>query len=358
VYIGQRGDHLGDIPAQDKNIDETHMVRAGKFRRYHGEGVIRQLLDIPTLLKNIRDAFYVVIGLWQSFWLLGKLKPSAVFIKGGFVGVPVGLAAALRHIPYITHDSDAMPGLANRIVAPWAKLHAVALPKEVYAYPAAKTETVGVPIAQNYHIYTKAEVAAARKQLDLPVDAKVVFVTGGGLGAQHVNEGVAACVPELLKRYPDLVVVQLAGRKHEATLRQQYAKALPPQDKNRVVIKGFINNLYMYSGAADVIITRAGATAIAEFAAQAKACIIIPSPFLAGGHQLKNAKVLADRKAAKMVQDGDLAHDPNVLMAPLVDLLDSKLLREQLGRNLATLAQSNAAKRLAMLLLEIATAVK
>jgi len=249
-----------------------------------------------------------------------------------------------------------LPGLANRIVAPWAKLHTVALPKGVYSYPAAKTETVGVPIAKEYHRFTKREIVEARKQLALPVDAKVVFVTGGGLGAQHVNEGVAACVPALLRRYPDVVVVQLAGRKHEATLRQQYIKELSAQDQRRVVVKGFISNLYLYSGAADVIITRAGATAIAEFAAQAKACIIVPSPFLAGGHQLKNAKVLADRKAARMVNDDDLAHDPHVLMAPLTNLLDDATLREQLGRNLATLAQSDAAKRLAMLLLEVATA--
>ena len=355
MYVGQRGDRLGDIPAQDKNIDASYMVRAGKFRRYHGEG-LKQLLDIPTMLKNIRDAFYVLIGIWQCFWLLGKLGPDAVFIKGGFVGVPVGIAAALRRIPYITHDSDALPGLANRIVAPWAKLHTVALPKGVYSYPAAKTETVGVPIAKEYHRFTKREIVEARKQLALPVDAKVVFVTGGGLGAQHVNEGVAACVPALLRRYPDVVVVQLAGRKHEATLRQQYIKELSAQDQRRVVVKGFISNLYLYSGAADVIITRAGATAIAEFAAQAKACIIVPSPFLAGGHQLKNAKVLADRKAARMVNDDDLAHDPHVLMAPLTNLLDDATLREQLGRNLATLAQSDAAKRLAMLLLEVATA--
>jgi len=101
VYVGQRGDRLGDIPAQDKNIDASYMVRAGKFRRYHGEG-LKQLLDIPTMLKNIRDAFYVLIGIWQCFWLLGKLGPDAVFIKGGFVGVPVGIAAALRRIPRTT----------------------------------------------------------------------------------------------------------------------------------------------------------------------------------------------------------------------------------------------------------------
>ena len=71
--------------------------------------------------------------------LLRKLRPDVIFIKGGFVCVPVGLTAALLRIPYITHDSDALPGLANRIVAPWAKKNTVGLPKEVYSYPAEKT---------------------------------------------------------------------------------------------------------------------------------------------------------------------------------------------------------------------------
>src|ERR1044072_2420958 len=73
LYIGQTGDGLGDVPAADKNIDRMYTVRAGKFRRYHGEGW-RQLLDVTTLLKNLRDVVYVLVGIWQSFWLLGKIK--------------------------------------------------------------------------------------------------------------------------------------------------------------------------------------------------------------------------------------------------------------------------------------------
>src|SRR5665213_182798 len=72
VYIGQRGDALGDIPAKDENIDEVFTVRAGKFRRYHGEG-LRQVLDISTMFKNIRDAFYVLVGLWQSWRFMGRI---------------------------------------------------------------------------------------------------------------------------------------------------------------------------------------------------------------------------------------------------------------------------------------------
>jgi len=110
VYIGKRGESLLDILSEDPNIDEVLTVRAGKFRRYNGEGW-KQLLDIPTQAKNIRDAIYVLIGTWQSFWLLRKLKPSVLFTRGGFVSVPVALGAVLNRIPYVTHDSDSIPSL-------------------------------------------------------------------------------------------------------------------------------------------------------------------------------------------------------------------------------------------------------
>ncbi len=353
-YIGQTGDSLSDVPEQDANIDRVYTVRAGKFRRYHGEG-IKQLLDLPTLYKNLRDAVWVLVGLWQSFWLLGTLRPDIVFVKGGFVGVPVGLAAALHNIPYITHDSDALPGLANRIIAPWARAHAVALPKEVYTkYPPKKTITVGVPISRHFHPVTPAEVHAERKQLQLEQATHVLLVTGGGNGAQRLNTAVITCMPELLSRYPGLWVVHIAGRLDEASVRQQYRQVLAPKDLSRVVIKGFITNLYQYSAAADVVVTRAGGTSIAEFAAQAKPCVVVPNPQLTGGHQLRNAQVLADRKAVKLVSESVLRDDHHALMPAVTELLDNPEKAVALGAKLHGLARPNAAHLLAVLLLEVA----
>lgn len=142
IYIGQQGDTFGTVVAEHELIDEVHTIAAGKFRRYHSEG-LKQLLDLKTMWLNLRDGFRVVKGLVQSYRLLGDLKPDMVFCKGGFVGVPVGLSAALRHIPYVTHDSDAIPGLANRVIAKWAALHAVALDPSLYPYPVERTVNVG-----------------------------------------------------------------------------------------------------------------------------------------------------------------------------------------------------------------------
>jgi len=351
TYIGQKGDGLADIPAQDKNIDHVKLVHAGKFRRYHGEGW-KQLLDIPTVLKNLRDAFLVLFGIWECFWLLKKLRPRIVFVKGGFVGVPVGLAAAALRIPYVTHDSDALPGLANRIIAPWAKLHAVGLPEEIYSYPQEKTVTVGVPVSNNYHPFSKAEVAEALEQITGKPAGRLILVTGGGNGAKRINDAVAANTEALLTRYNDLTIVQIAGRSQEAALRQLHKKNLPTELQKRVIVKGFVTNMYTYIGASDVVIARAGATSIAECAAQEKACIIIPNPLLTGGHQLKNAEVLAERAAVKLVPESRLKQDPGALMPPVVDLLDNPERARKLGKTLGQLTEPDSAKRLAVLLLE------
>jgi len=354
LYVAQTGDRLGDVPAQDKNIDQMIHVRAGKFRRYHGEGW-RQLLDVGTLYKNLRDVIWNVVGLWQSFWMLGRVKPDVIFTRGSFVSAPVCLAAVLRGIPYITHDSDAIPSLTNRLIAHWAKVHAVALPKEVYTnYSQAKTITVGVPISHQFRPLKANELASAREQLGLESAGKLLFATGGGHGADRLNRALISCAPELLQRYPDLFIVHIAGRQHEAEVRKRYKQLLPDRDTHRVVVKGFITNLYQYSGLADVVLTRAGMTSLYEFAAQGKACVVVPNPQLTGGHQLKNAKVLADHKAVRMVSEEHLQHDPKALMPALTELLDDPSRARQMGKKLAELAQPNAAHLLAVLVLEVA----
>jgi UDP-N-acetylglucosamine--N-acetylmuramyl-(pentapeptide) pyrophosphoryl-undecaprenol N-acetylglucosamine transferase len=354
VFVGQKGDALSDIPEQHASIDRVAVVRAGKFRRYHGVG-IKQLFDVETLYKNLRDAIWVVVGFFQSLQLLGRERPDVVFIKGGFVGVPVGLAAALRRIPYVTHDSDALPGLANRIVARWARLHAVALPKEIYtSYPQDKVVTVGVPISKHYYKPTADEIRQWRRQLGLEQARKVLFVTGGGNGADRLNRAVINCAAELLERYPDLMIAHQTGRHLEDGVRRQYKKVLSAGDATRVVVKGFVTNMYLYSGAADVVVARAGANSLAEFAAQARACVIVPNPQLTGGHQIKNAKVLADHKAIRMVGEDTIKDDPRALMPALTDLFDHPDKIKVLGAKLSQLAQPNAAHLLAVILLEVA----
>jgi UDP-N-acetylglucosamine--N-acetylmuramyl-(pentapeptide) pyrophosphoryl-undecaprenol N-acetylglucosamine transferase len=351
VYIGQKGDSLADVPAEHPSIDQAFGVRAGKFRRYYGEGW-HQLLDIPTVAKNIRDAFYVLAGIWQSYWLLRRLKPDVVFIKGGFVGVPVGIAARLHHVPFITHDSDAIPGLANRIIARWASLHAVALPADIYPYPRAKTMTVGVPVSGNYRPVTPQLMRQYRAEAGLDAYEQVMMVTGGGNGARDLNTFVISNAAHLLKRYPKLAIVHLTGRALEAEATAAYTKALPPDFMERIIIKGFVTDMYRYSGAADVIVARGSATNLAEFAVQAKACVIIPAQQLIW--TVRNTEEMAKRNAIVYLNHDQAAQEQR-LGTVIAELLDDNEKRQSLATQLSTFGVNDAAKRLAMLLLEQVT---
>ena len=309
-------------------------------------------MDVKTLIKNIRDVGFAVLGFFQSWLLLRKLHPDSIFIKGGFVGVPVGLAAAVHKIPYITHDSDALPGLANRIISRWAVMHSVALPKEVYKYPQNKTITVGVPIHANYQPVSVEMQIKYRNEIGLGKYKKIVLITGGGLGARRLNMSAAEVIPALLQQYQDLAIVHTVGRGNEVTMRKIYEHLLSPEELKRMVIEGYLTDLFRYSGAADVIIARAGATNLAEFAFQRKACVIVPNPQLTGGHQLKNADYLAEHKAIEVVTEKSIKNDSNALRSAVQTLLDDETLRDALAMNLSAFAQPNAAALLAELLLK------
>ena len=351
IYIGQVGDALADIPASDNNIDRTFKVRAGKFRRYHGEGW-RQIFDIKTLLLNTRDVAYVLLGTVQSYLLLRKLRPDIIFVKGGFVGVPVGLSAAVLRIPFITHDSDAIPGLANRIIAPWAALHTVAMATNIYPYEPTSTICVGIPIGKDYKHVTPELKAEYRHTLGMSMDDKVVLVVGGGLGAQRINNAVLDIAASLFRQTSSLRVIHGVGRANEGNARAMYNRRLTPATAERVVVKGYITDLHLYSGAADVIVTRAGATNLAEFSAQGKACIVVPSPFLTGGHQLKNAKILGDQHAVELVEESAMMANPELLAKAISHLLKSPQLAKALGDKLHdSAAHEQSAHALAGILL-------
>lgn len=353
VYIGQTGDHLSDIPRNHEQIDEVYTISAGKFRRYHNEGW-RHFFDLRTMWSNLRDFFKFLAGTWQSYRLLGKLSPTAIYTPGGFVGVPVGLAGRLKRIPFITHDLDAVPGLANRINSRWAAMHAVALPKQYYKYPKNKTYYVGVPVSSAYAKVTASLQSDYRRGLNIPADAKVITVTGGGLGADKLNRAVIQIAQKLFTHYPNLYIIHIAGRNHDQSVKDLYTKELKPGLNNRLIVKGFVNDLYHYSASADVIVTRAGATAIAEFASQQKACIVVPNPLLTGAHQVKNAQILHKAHAVKLINEAELKANPDILTQSIQELLDFSEKRQELARNLTSLIKPNAAGELAKLIVKCA----
>lgn len=351
IFIGQKGDKFGGRLKDDQLIDEVEFISAGKFRRYHGQPLA--WLNLKTWALNVRDFFKFLAGIWQSWRLIGALSPDVVFIKGGFVGVPIGIVSAMRGIPFVTHDSDAIPGLANRLIARWAKVNSVALPASEYkSYSTDKVVTVGIPLQTEYRKVTKNRQKVAKRTVGLDASQRVILLTGGGLGATRLNDLLVSITPELLERFDDLVIIHQAGEKMEDKVRADYQKRLEKIDFERIRVLGFCRDMYNYSASADVIITRAGATTLAEYGAQQKACIVVPNANLAGGHQTLNARLLDKRQAALVIKEGATAEKE--LITAIVRLLGDPVEAERLAKNLSVLVVPDSAKELTKILLEVA----
>ncbi|MEI9913578.1 MAG: UDP-N-acetylglucosamine--N-acetylmuramyl-(pentapeptide) pyrophosphoryl-undecaprenol N-acetylglucosamine transferase [Candidatus Saccharibacteria bacterium] len=353
IYVGQKGDHFADLPKEDPNISAVYKVRAGKFRRYNGEG-LKQILDISTLFKNVRDMVFISIGLVQGYFLIKKLKPDLIFSRGGYVSVPVCLGAKLNGVGYITHDSDPIPSLTNRIIGPGAKLNLVAQPKDIYPYKKDKTVTTGIPISRLFVRVTEKVRVAYRQKLNVDQKAKMIFVIGGGLGARSINEAFYDILPNMMSEFKDLRVVHIVGRINEEQTLEAYKEVLSGEQAQHIEVLSFTDKVYMYSGAADLVITRAGATNLAEFETQGVACIVIPSTSLVGGHQLKNADILKDNHAAVVIRDEELKENPHSLAKQISLLLRDPRKRQQLGDELTKFAHPNAGEEIATLIIKTA----
>jgi len=345
IYVGENNGKFAHITEGNSDIDESYTIAAGKFRRYHGESWFQRLIDVKTNLLNLRDTLRVIIGMFQSRHLLKKVKPDAILLKGGFVGVPIGLAAK-KKIPFITHDSDALPGLANRLVSRWARIHAVALPVDAYKYPPEQTVQVGVLVGPAYKPVDKALQKSYRLELELPIDAQVLVITGGSHGARLINQVVVSLVPELLNNHPELVIIHQVGKGNSYTYDSF--------SHDRLKVIEFLDGMYRYTGSADIVITRAGANTLAELGVQGKACIVIPNPNLTAGHQLKNADLLVQKDAVVVVQEDALTKDKNELKRAIDGLLANEARRQELAKNFRDITITDAASKLAELLLKTA----
>lgn len=326
-------------------------IYAGKLRRYHKVSVVRQVFDLPMMAKNIRDLFLVGVGFMQSLFYLIKVKPDVVFTKGGFVCLPVGLAAKVLHIPLVIHDSDAHPGLTNRILARFAKVIATGAPTENYSYPEGRTHYVGIPVRREFRPLTAKQQQACKAELGLHDTTKpLLVVTGGGLGARNINRAVVTIAPHLLEK---VAILHITGQSNY----QEVSEKAP--DHIDYLVKPFLpEGLAIAFGAADVVMTRAGATTMVELASMGKPSIIIPHPHLTGGHQLKNAEVYAKANAAVVLQEEDIILDQRVLLKALGELFGSIEKRRTLARNLHKFSKPEAALDLAGLIVEAAATKK
>ena len=326
----------------------VHAITSGKLRRYHHLSWWQQLLKVRTIvIPNIVDGMKVIVGFVESFVYLVGWRPDVVFAKGGFVCLPIGLAAHILRIPLVIHDSDAHPGLTNRILARFATKIATGAPLKFYNYPPTKAHYVGVPVRADFRPFSAAERHRAKESLGFSADRPLVVVTGGGLGAKRLNMAIALTLDTLL---PRANVILISGE-----VQFDEMKALTPHNDERFKLYAFVSEgMADMLGAADVVVARAGATTIVELAALAKPTILVPNGYLTGGHQLKNAAVYAEDGAVNVLDETRLEKEPSLLEDEISNLLADPERQAIMGKKFFTYAKPNAASDMAMLIIDAA----
>ena len=318
-------------------------ITAGKLRRYYHLTLLQHFLWPSLMVKNLGDGLLVFVGFIQSLIKLILWRPDVVFTKGGYVCLPVGMAARVLKIPLVIHDSDAHPGLTNRILARWATSIGTGAPLEYYHYPKSKTKYTGIPINASFKPYTKAQQWDAKREWGINPDRPLVVVTGGGLGARRLNNTVLSISKKLQK---SASVILLSG-----VAQYEELKAKLPKNNENFQLHAFTSEMPRLLGAADVVITRAGATTILELVALSKPTILVPNAALTGGHQIKNATVYENAKAAVVLVEDDMVNQPETLLAAVNELLDNPKATQAMARRFAAFAKPDAAKDMAKMIL-------
>jgi UDP-N-acetylglucosamine--N-acetylmuramyl-(pentapeptide) pyrophosphoryl-undecaprenol N-acetylglucosamine transferase len=295
-------------------------IQAGKLRRYWDA-------------QNLVDPFRVLAGIAESLALARRFRPSAAFAAGGFGAVPPMLAARLTGAFTLIHQQDVEPGLANRLLVPFASGITVSLASSLAHFPRPRTAVTGNPVRSEI---LAADPGVAWARLGLVADVPLVVVTGGGTGALALNELVAAAAPRLVR---DAQVVHLTGRGRgvpAANATERYRQ-----------IEFLVDEMPHLLAAATVVVSRAGMGTLTELAALGKPSLIVPMP---GSHQWANAQAFARLRAIEVADQTALT--PERLAERVLSLLADAPRREQLGRAFAQSMPSDAAEQIAARLLQ------
>jgi UDP-N-acetylglucosamine--N-acetylmuramyl-(pentapeptide) pyrophosphoryl-undecaprenol N-acetylglucosamine transferase len=292
----------------------------------------------PT--RMLRGGLNLLRGRRTAIGRLRSDRPAALFATGGYAAAPVGWAAPRAHVPLLVFLPDVRPGWAVRFLARYATRVACTVEASLRSLPAAKTVVTGYPVRDQF-IHATREEGIAR--FGLEPDLPTLLVTGGSLGAHRINAAIAAALPRLLERAQ---VVHISGHDEAAWLADEGSR-LPDALRARYHLLAYTEEMAWAMAAADLAVTRAGASTLGELPAVGLPAIVIPGGF---SDQQLNARYLADRGAAVVIPNDDLDR----LEAEVLRLLADAATRRAMAESMRALAHPDAAARLATLMEEIA----
>ena len=310
---------------------EARLVREAGYPMYPVKvrGFARSLSP-----RNLITLYYALTSPRAAKRILADFRPDAVIGTGGYVSWPVLSAAAACGIPCALHESNALPGLTVRRLAP--KMDAVWLNfAESAAHPAlagAHTVHTGNPLRRGFFTLARGEARAA---LGLAEEELLFLSFGGSRGAERINEVCLAAGEEILRRFPHMRHIHACGRAHFDACTARY-----PSESKRLVRLPYIENMPLYMAAADILLTRAGAMTVSELALCGKCAILVPSPYVADNHQYKNAALLAKAEAAVLLAENDLCTD--TLLSALCELAKDPELRRKYEKNIRVFSSPDA----------------
>ena len=293
---------------------------------YPMELVSAKWLDRRNILKIFDTGFSTMRGIRQAYKIMKKFKPDAVIGTGGFVCVPVMYAGHKYGAKCYLHEQNAFPGVANKTLEKFADKVFLGFPEAShYFHQPEKHIVVGNPVRRRFYDIDKI---AAREKLGIPQNDFTVFSFGGSQGAEKINE-VAFELMEAVNGHDGVSFIFGTGSQYyDEVLEKAESRGIEIRDNIRV--KSYINDMESYLGAADIIISRAGALSVAETTVCGKASILIPSPNVTGNHQFFNAKSVADRGGAVLIEEKDL--NPEGLLAEVMRLKNNPEILEKMSR--------------------------
>jgi len=296
-------------------------IAAGKLRRYFS-------------WQNFLDIFKIKIGFWQAFFIILKEKPDLVLSAGSFVAVPVVWAAWILRVPIIVHQQDVRPGLANKFMAPFAKTITVTFEKSLQDY-GAKAIWTGNPIRFSISDFRFSKDESLKK-FSLKKDLPVVFIVGGGTGAEGINKLVEDGL-ESLVTFCQIIHSTGKGK----MINRRHENYHPYEFLN-------VEEVASALSLADIIVSRAGLNFLTEISVMGKPAIIIPMP---DSHQEDNAALLLEKNAAVVLNQKILTADEFVVN--IRELLKNEELKNTLSRNIKGLMKEGANAKIIELVLSV-----
>ena len=280
-YIGSKDGIERQLIEQLDGVS-YHSISTGKLRRYMSK-------------DNFKDPFKVIKGTMQAWRIIGKSKPSIIFSKGGFVSVPVVLAAKVRRVPVVIHESDFTPGLANKIAIPFVKKVLATFPETMEYLPEQKAEYVGAVVRDELFQGDKKKGLAF---CGFTSNKPVLLIMGGSGGSKKINDSVRASLDKLL---PELQIIHVCG----------IGKTEPAYNGTGYAQFEYANEeLKDFFAATDFVLSRAGSNAIFEFLALKIPMLLIPlSKGSSRGDQIINANSFAEKKYARVMEEEALTEE-------------------------------------------------